>query len=502
MIHIDDCRQLALHRRVAAYIAPYRAVLLAFSGGLDSMVLLDILTVLRDCDEAIMGSICSPKLRAVHINHGLNRDADRWVKHCAYECQRRKVKFNIVHVVIESTKDGLEAAARSARYRALAATLATDECLLTAHHQDDQVETLLLALKRGSGPAGLASMTADTPFYDHRLVRPLLDCSRSELEAYACARKLSWIEDESNTNMRFDRNFLRLQIIPLLRQRWPHFAAASARSAQLCAGQERLLDELLAETLDDLMSPDGSLRLTPLILMSNIRRAAILRRWLANLSVRMPSRLQLARLWQEVALSRRDAVAKMQIDDYQVRRFRDRLYVLPSVWPQLAKLTDGVTILPWPTEDDQLQLPTDIGKIFRQTVDSNRPLLGERLYDGIASADTDATSNTTIVAIKSVVRAPMCDELVSIRFGPVRGLLHIKGRRHGRTLKKIWQELDMPPWLRGHTPLLFYNDQLIAALGIFVTWEGTKQESEAQWHLFWLPNKNQTIYYRSINRYS
>ncbi|AGJ61329.1 tRNA(Ile)-lysidine synthase [Candidatus Moranella endobia PCVAL] len=493
MIHTDDCRQLqALHRRVAVYIAPYRAVLLAFSGGLDSMVLLDIITALRDGDEA-MGSACSKILRAVHINHGLNRDADRWVKHCAYECHRRKVKFNIVRVVIDSTQDGLEAAARGARYRALAATLAADECLLTAHHQDDQVETLLLALKRGSGPAGLASMTADMPFHDHRLVRPLLDCSRAELEAYACARELSWIEDESNTNMRFDRNFLRLQILPLLRQRWPHFASASARSAQLCAGQERLLDELLAETLDDLMSPDGSLRLTPLMVMSNLRRAALLRRWLANLSVRMPSRLQLSRLWQEVALSRRDAVAKMQIDDCQVRRFRDRLYVLPSVWPKLAKLADGVTILPWPPGYDQLQLPTDMGIIFRQTVDSDSPLQGERLSDGIASADT-------IVAIKSVVRAPMCDELVSIRFGPVRGLLHITGRRHGRTLKKIWQELEIPPWLRGHTPLLFYNDQLIAALGIFVTWEGTKQASEAQLHLFWLPNKNQAIYYRSINR--
>ncbi|MFT4463731.1 MAG: tRNA lysidine(34) synthetase TilS [Sodalis sp. (in: enterobacteria)] len=502
----------ALRRLVTARVAPYRALLLAFSGGLDSTVLLDALTALRDGDDALDG-VDAPALRAVHVHHRLSRHADRWAAHCAHECRRRDVALSTARVVLDGTPEGIEAAARDARYQALAATLVDDEVLLTAQHQDDQAETLLLALKRGSGPAGLAAMAADAPFRGRRLVRPLLECGRAELEAYARARGLRWIEDDSNSDLRFDRNFLRLRILPPLRQRWPQFAAAVARSAQLCAEQERLLDELLAETLEALTQPDGSLCLTALTAMSDIRRAAILRRWLANRGVRMPSRQQLARLWQEVALSRRDAVAHMQLDDRQVRRFRDRLYVLP----RLLALSDGVAILPWPTQSEGLTLPAGLGTLYRRPVGINsvaqgKPIappkcdnaLGGRLDGGAAfaaadaniAADDDVAEGGIIVvnadgagsvaAPEAVVRAPLPDERVSVRFGPVRGLLYITGRRRGRTLKKIWQELDIPPWRRGSTPLLFYNDQLIVALGVFVTWEGAARESEAQWHLFWL----------------
>lgn len=488
----------ALRRRVAARVAPYRALLLAFSGGLDSTVLLDALTALRDGDDALDGAD-APALRAVHVHHGLSHHADRWAAHCAHECRRRDVAFSTAHVMLDGTPEGLEAAARSARYQALAATLGDDEVLLTAQHQDDQAETLLLALKRGSGPAGLAAMAADAPFRGRRLVRPLLECGRAELEAYARARGLRWIEDDSNSDLRFDRNFLRLRILPPLRQRWPQFAAAAARSAQLCAEQERLLDELLAETLEALTLPDGSLRLTALTAMSDIRRAAVLRRWLASRGVKMPSRQQLARLWQEVALSRRDAVAQMQLDDRQVRRFRDRLYVLP----QLPALSDAVAIVPWPPQSERLKLPAGLGILHRRPVGfngvaqsiANAPPMPDnvpgRRLDVDAAIDaagggvvnTDGAASAALPEV--VVRAPRPDERVSVRFGPVRGLLYITGRRRGRTLKKIWQELAIPPWRRGSTPLLFYNEQLIAALGVFVTWEGAARESEAQWHLFW-----------------
>lgn len=484
---------LALRRRVAAHVAPYRALVLAFSGGLDSTVLLDAIATLRDGDEA-QGCDGAPALalRAVHVHHGLSRHADRWAAHCAHECRRRDVAFCTERVVLDATPEGIEAAARDARYRALAATLADDEVLLTAQHQDDQAETLLLALKRGSGPAGLAAMAADASFRGRRLVRPLLDCSRVELEAYARERGLRWIEDDSNTDPRFDRNFLRLQILPPLWQRWPRFAAAVARSAQLCAEQEQLLDELLAETLAELTQPDGSLRLTALTVMSDIRRAALLRRWLASCGVKMPARQQLARLWQEVALSRRDAVAQMQLDDRQVRRFRDRLYVLP----RLPTLSDGEAVFLWPPENERLTLAAGLGILRRRLVEADsaaqsKPLTAPPISDigprgrpigGATGAGTDSAATPV-----AVVRAPLPDERVSVRFGPVRGLLYITGRRRGRTLKKIWQELDIPPWRRGSTPLLFYNDQLIAALGVFVTWEGAAREPYAQWHLFWRP---------------
>lgn len=497
----DAVGQEVIRRRVAARVAPYGALLLAFSGGLDSTVLLDALTALRDGDDVLDGAD-APALRAVYVHHGLSRHADRWAAHCAHECRRRDVAFSTAHVVVvNGTPEGLEAAARSARYQALAATLGDDEVLLTAQHQDDQAETLLLALKRGSGPYGLAAMAADAPFRGRRLVRPLLEFGREDLKAYARARGLCWIEDYSNSDLRFDRNFLRLRILPPLRKRWPKFSAVAARSAQLCAEQERLLDELLAETLKALTLPDGSLRLTALTAMSDIRRSAVLRRWLASRGVRMPSRQKLTRLWQEVALSRRDAVAQMQLDDRQVRRFRDRLYVLP----QLPALSDGVAIVPWPSQSERLRLPAGLGIIHRrpegfnsvaQGIANAPPMSDNNVPGGRLNVDAAIVAaggivvNTDGVASaalpEALVRAPKPDERVSVRFGPMRGLLYITGRRRGRTLKKIWQELSIPPWRRCSTPLLFYNEQLIAALGVFVTWEGAARESERQWHLFWL----------------
>lgn len=502
---------LALRRRVA----PYRALLLAFSGGLDSTVLLDALAALRDGDGAP-----SLTLRAVHVHHALSRYADSWAAHCAQECRQRDVAFSVAHVVIDGTPEGIEAAARDARYRALTAALAGDEVLLTAQHQDDQAETLLLALKRGSGPAGLAAMAADAPYQGRRLVRPLLDFSRRELEAYAQARGLHWIEDDSNSDPRFDRNFLRLHILPPLRQRWPHFADAVARSAQLCAEQEQLLDELLADTLADVIAPDGSLRLTALTTMSEHKRAAVLRRWLASRGLRMPARAQLARLWQEVALSRRDAVAQLLLDDWWVRRFRERLYLVPRLAPPI----DPEAVFDWPLENERLRLPARLGALLRRPVNAaGAPLetpsttatsgasdLGAR-QQGKASlapeANIKANANGNIraninanaadigsaAAPVAVVRAPLSGERVSVRFGGVNGLLYIVGRHRGRTLKKIWQELSIPPWRRGSTPLLFYNDQLIAALGAFVTWEGRVRESHTQWQLFWQPGSDDAI---------
>lgn len=523
----------ALRRLVATQIASYHALLLGFSGGLDSTVLLDTLTVLRDSEVALHGS-SALTLRAVYVHHGLSRYADRWAAHCAKECYRRGIVFSTVRVVLDAMPEGIEAAARNARYRALVATLAGDEVLLTAQHQDDQAETLLLALKRGSGPAGLAGMAADMLFQGRRLVRPLLECGRIELEMYARACGLHWIEDDSNTDMRFDRNFLRLQILPPLRQRWPQFVAAAARSAQLCAEQEQLLDELLAQTLNELTQPDGSLCLTTLTAMSDIRRAALLRRWLASHSVRMPSRRQLARLWQEVVLSRSDRVAQIQLDNRQVRRFRNNLYVLP----RLSTLFDDIAILPWPSESELLTLPAGLGVLLRRTVDiystvqNHRSLTIPSKCDSdrvkginrgaaVVVADVHISSNTHVVSDTNIVtdnkditeaitataidgynsiavpkiavRAPQKNELVSVRFGPVSGRLYIIGQRHGRTLKKIWRELNIPPWRRGSTPLLFYNDKLITAMGVFITWDGAIKESAPQWHLFWLPDSASAI---------
>ncbi|HEF0007320.1 MULTISPECIES: tRNA lysidine(34) synthetase TilS [Citrobacter] len=416
-----------------------QSILVAFSGGLDSTVLLHQLVLWRAQNPEVA-------LRAIHIHHGLSPQADSWVQHCESVCAQWQVPLVVERVQLEDDGLGIEAQARRARYQAFAQTLLPGEVLMTAQHLDDQCETFLLALKRGSGPAGLSAMGESSPFAGTQLIRPLLAQTREALEVWARQHELCWIEDESNQDDAYDRNFLRLRVTPLLQQRWPHFAQAAARSAALCAEQESLLDELLANDLADCVTAQGTLLLAPLMMMSGVRRAALLRRWLAGLNAPMPSRDGLERIWQEVALAREDASPCFRLGEYEVRRYQSQLWWVKSVDGQ------SETVIPWSCRETPLTLPAGLGSV--QLISA-----GE-------------------------LRMPQAGEAVSIRF-KAPGVLHIVGRNGGRKLKKIWQEQGIPPWRRDTTPLLFYGETLIAAAGVFVTREGAAVDEEGIsliWH--------------------
>lgn len=382
---------LDIQRHIADRLAGRQHLLVAFSGGLDSTVLLHALVQLR------ASRLPHLRLRVVHVHHGLSHFADQWVDHCESVCYLWQVPLHVLHVQVDTQRNSVEAAARDARYRGIAELIDSHETLLTAQHLDDQCETFLLALKRGSGPTGLSAMAQSMPFFACEQLRPLLDISREQLTAYAQAHHLSWVEDDSNTDARFDRNFLRMRIVPLLRERWPHFSEAVARSASLCAEQEQLLDELLMESLQALMSEDDALSIDGLLPLSEAKRYALLRRWIACFGVMMPTREQLQRLWHEVALAREDAEPQLHLAKCQVRRFRRRLYLLPP----LRSLRDEV--LRWDPRQP-LTLPDGLGELQ----------LGSR---GVS------------------VRAPAPDEAVTIRFC-AQGVLRIVGRRHSRAIKK------------------------------------------------------------------
>ncbi|POT55859.1 tRNA lysidine(34) synthetase TilS [Citrobacter amalonaticus] len=415
-----------------------RQILVAFSGGLDSTVLLHQLVQWRERHPDV-------HLRAIHIHHGLSPHAESWVQHCEAVCEQWRVPLLVERVTLVDDGLGIEAHARRARYQAFAGTLLPGEILVTAQHLDDQCETFLLALKRGSGPAGLSAMGESSPFAGTQLIRPLLTQSRRALEQWAQAHALSWIEDESNQDDTYDRNFLRLKVVPLLQQRWPHFTQATARSAALCAEQESLLDELLAQDLADCVTPRGGLQLAPLMTMSVVRRAALLRRWLMMLNAPMPSRDALERIWQEVVCARADASPCLRFGEYEIRRYQSQLWWIKSVIGQ------SETVIVWPSWQTPLMLPAGLGTV--------------QLVAG------------------GELRSPRAAEPVSIRF-KASGVLHIVGRNGGRKLKKIWQELAVPPWRRDTTPLLFYGDTLIAAAGAFVTLDGLA-EGESGVRLEW-----------------
>ena len=415
------------------------ALVVAFSGGLDSTVLLHQLLRWQQAHP-------QTRLRALHVHHGLSPNADSWAAHCMALCADWQLRCEVLRVQVDAREQGVEGAARAARYQALTAAMQPDELLLTAQHLDDQCETLLLALKRGSGPAGLAAMPLRHTRYGRVLLRPLLGQSRQQLEAYARQHQLRWIEDESNQDARYDRNFLRQRLLPELQARWPHFAEACARSAALCGEQEQLLDELLAEQLAALTQADGSLHFPPLLTMSETRANALLRRWIARQGAPMVSRAALQRLRQEVMLSREDAQPRLRFGEAEARRYRDALYWLPLHASLKAQQ------LPWPDRREPLRLPQQLGV-----------LLAHRA--------------------PSALRQPDADEEVSVRFH-AQGEVHLAGRAGGREIKKVWQELAIPPWQRERIPLIYYNQTLVCAPGLFITRQGAAVD-EHGWQAIW-----------------
>ncbi|MFT8211939.1 MAG: tRNA lysidine(34) synthetase TilS [Symbiopectobacterium sp.] len=429
-----------LLENVAAQLSGFQRVLVAYSGGLDSSVLLHMLYQLMQQRPELA-------VRAVYVHHGLSAQADRWAQHCVHTCQQWGIPCSVLPVRVDARERGVEAAARDVRYQALRTHLLPEEVLLTAQHLDDQSETFLLALKRGSGPAGLSAMGATGQLGQNLLKRPLLGVSRAQLEDYAHHYRLTWVEDESNRDDRYDRNFLRLQVLPLLKQRWPSFPDAVARSARLCAEQEQLLDELLAASLHSACNAEGALAVDALLPLSELHRFALLRRWLREREVTMPSREQLLRLWQDVALSCQDAEPLLHLGAVQIRRFRQRLYCV------VTRASVVSLVLPWQPELGALKLPQQLGTLM------------------LADQGTR-------------IRRPRPDEQVSVRFG-LKGKLHIVGRSGGRCAKKLWQECGVPPWKREQVPLLYYNEQPIAAIGVFVMRDGDVQDDATAWQVAW-----------------
>lgn len=505
-----------LYNKVEYCVYEHKKLLLAYSGGLDSTVLLDILAILiNNCVNIRKNSTFPIFLKAIHVHHGISNQSDMWVEHCRKQCKIRNIPFDVIYIncldYCYKKNSNIESIARNLRYKSLCNCLDAEEVLLTAHHIDDQLETVLLALKRGSGPAGLSGINKDILLYKkYRLLRPLIECSRIQLTQYAMQRELVWIEDDTNIDVRFDRNFLRTQVIPILKKKWPALNIVVARTAQLCKNQENLLCELLSESLRKLTDIDGSLFIYPLLQYSVLKRQAILRLWLKNYFINMPSYQLLNRIWTEVALSKVDSNPVLCLGQYICRRFRKKLYILPIEMTSVLKTNR----LSWTISDNVIKLPGKLGLIISQILISKDFFLNTK---SDLHVNTNLLLNTFFnyynssgkILTNCLVRLPRSNEKVSIRFGNAHGLLYILNRNRGRKLKKIWQELCIPPWLRSRIPLLFYNNTLIAALGIFITRDGqaiTKDiysinDNYIIWRVFWLQDCVQYQFFRNIIYY-
>lgn len=418
----------------------------AFSGGLDSTVLLHLLTSLRDS--------LSGELRAVHVDHGLSEHSADWSAQCRRFCEVLDVPLTLERVEVEDVAaKGLEAAARRARYTVFERLLAQGELLLTAHHRDDQAETLLLQLLRGGGVHGLAAMPLQRPLGEGLLARPLLDLPRERLRGYAGEHDLNWIDDPSNFDTSLERNFLRHDLLPQLAERRSGIREVLARSAGHFAESARLLDELAEIDRQYALREDGALAVSRLMRLSAERCRNLLRFHFRQAGLPLPQHKHLQRILDELLPAAEDAEPLVAWPGAEVRRYRDGLYVMAP----LPSLPAGEYSQAWRGED-QLALQHGLGRV--------------RL---------ERTTGRGLSARKLAGRTVE----LSLRHGGER--LRLPGRDGHQALKKLYQEAGVPPWERDRRPLLYVDGHLAQVSGYWSCAEWTAEGSEEGLIFQWAP---------------
>ena len=421
-----DSRRLAerLHALEAIAEAPTRYVV-ALSGGLDSMVLLHALLAAQKSGRS------SVPVTALHVNHQLQPESSQWSAFCAAEADRLGTHCKVFQVDVDrDSGTGIEAAAREVRYQAMQTQLRQGDWLLSAHHCDDQAETVLLRLMRGSGPAGIAGIAPIRPLSPGWLVRPLLDVTREQLEDYCEEHTIQWIDDPSNLDCDIDRNFLRHKILSRLRERWPDAVRSLARSARHSGAATEMLEELAEQDLCLDRGEASAIPIAELLRLSAARQRNVLRFAVRQRGLPTPSTAQLSRVFDELIPARDDANPEVVWPGVAVRRYRDRLYLLPETLPAAPAVVDF--------SRQPLRLGAGLGTL--QLGDGDTP--------GLSSAIVDA----------------------GLTVRPRTGGEEIKpyGQSHRRKLKKLLQEEGIVPWMRDRLPLVYANDRLVAVADLWL----------------------------------
>ncbi|MCB5184089.1 tRNA lysidine(34) synthetase TilS [Methylobacillus gramineus] len=406
---------------LSSHIQPGQILLVAFSGGLDSRVLLQLLAEARE--QHVF------QLQAMYIHHGLSPNADAWGDFCQQVCDALDVPFSCQRVQVDTQSGkGLEAAAREVRYQALLAS--QSDHILLAHHQDDQAETLLLQLLRGAGSKGLAAMAVRDA--ERRLLRPLLDVSRAELLLFAQEGGLQWIDDESNLDITYDRNYCRQQLLPYMEQRFPAVRRTLARSASHLAEAADLLDDLAQLDAAQVMV-ENRLDLKPLAQLSAARGRNLLRWWLNVNQLPLPNSSRLQEMLQQLLIAKQGSQLKVLVGgNVWLRRYQGYACI------ELAGEVTENLALQWQGEAELL-LPNN-----------GRLLFSWQAGQGLAF---DRLAN----------------KVLTIRHREGRERFKPDARRPTRTLRYLYQEHNVPPWQRECQPLIYSKDQLVIVPGIGVT---------------------------------
>lgn len=402
-------KELTLGQNWQQRLSQYQNLYIGYSGGLDSTVLLTLVTACPQLRQ---------KVTAIHVHHGLSTHADQWLEHCQQYCQRLEVPCVGIRVAI-SPGANLEERARIARYNAFEEVLGTQDALLLAHHQNDQSETVLLNLLRGTGLDGLCAMPEQRVCGKGMVLRPLLHLPRKMLSDYAEQQGLQWIEDEMNAACEWSRVYLRQKIIPLLQVKWPNLSATVAMSAQHCQQAKALLDTRMAEVYPDLS--DKKLEITSELQDDTLRCTQLLRAWLKQHLSKAPSRACIQQILETVIQASQDAMPSLQIDQVILRRYKQTLYLCEVSFANPHDLV-------WATFPEPIAWTHDCYIVATLDHEHGIPIAPES-------------------CIKIKVR---------------KGGESIQWHGQTQNLKKLLQTWCIPPWERAILPLIYINNQLIA----------------------------------------
>jgi len=397
---------------------------IAYSGGVDSHVLLHCCASMPQLKD---------RVTAVYVHHGLQAEAESWAKHCGKTAKDLGVEFLTLRVNAGAAPgESPEEAARNARYAALKSLIKADDALLLAQHREDQLETVLLQLFRGSGLRGLSGMPERMAFGAGVMLRPLLNTPKQAISDYARAHQLSWIEDPSNQSNDYDRNFLRNAVMPLLKQRWQAIDKTVARSAKHCADAQVLVDEVADELFGEVFDPaDKTLRISRLSEHHSHQQQLIIRHWFRHIGLKMPAQALVGRILTQVvaAAEHRDPVLSGQ--GYSIRRYRDKLYCLTNRFLPEVCVDQLTQDLVWPAEQASIKIAQD------------RELSFESCSKGIPREQWQSAK-------------------VEIRFRRGGEKIRLPGRQGHHSLKNLFQEAGIPPWERDAVPLIYLNGGLAA----------------------------------------
>ena len=428
-------------------------ILVAFSGGIDSTVLLHLLVCLRN-----QGHI-THQLSAIHVNHGLSVNANCWADQCVEFCKLLQVDLIIEHVIINATAN-IEAQARNKRYRVFEQNLPKNGYLLMGHHLDDQAETVLFRLFRGSGLDGLSGIPVERKLGSGKIFRPLLDCKKKNICRYAKKHKLQFVTDQSNKDQRFTRNYLRQFLIPILEHKWPGVSSRLSFLAEEIADIRDRMDNAVKTAGKTVIKKPPSILwccasvidLDALAKLDGHLARRVLRYWIFNQGALIPNRNQLKSIVSYLIDANCDAKPCIQLGKLQLRRFSGKIALLPQ-------LLDHIEPFHWNYLEKKVIILSNASKIWVEF--------------GQGKIDLPAT-NLLVLFRRNLPSGFKCS---------------VSGKKGRKTVKRWLQEYRVPPWIRDRIPLIFYQNKLVAVPGLFIG-EGfqiNKNNNDGGIGFFWVP---------------